>query len=89
MLLDSQSRPSYKPSPEVAQVLWMYLLARTACQLRGARAGRRGQPAALSLTRATRRGRRHKGSGKAQRTNAGSGERTRRHPRRARLPAKP
>ena len=25
MLLESQSRPSYKPSPEVAQVLWMYL----------------------------------------------------------------
>lgn len=26
MLLDSQSRPSYRPSPDVAQVLWMYLL---------------------------------------------------------------
>ena len=25
MLLDSQSRPSYRPSPEVAHVLWMYL----------------------------------------------------------------
>jgi hypothetical protein len=25
MLLDSQSRPSYNPSPDVAQVLWMYL----------------------------------------------------------------
>ena len=25
MLLDSQSRPSYSPSPDVAQVLWMYL----------------------------------------------------------------
>ena len=25
MLLDNQSRPSYRPSPEVAQVLWMYL----------------------------------------------------------------
>lgn len=25
MLLESQSRPSYSPSPEVAQVLWMYL----------------------------------------------------------------
>jgi hypothetical protein len=24
MLLDSQSRPSYKPSPEVAHVLWIY-----------------------------------------------------------------
>jgi hypothetical protein len=24
-LLDSQSRPSYKPSPEVAHVLWIYL----------------------------------------------------------------
>ncbi len=26
MLLLSQSRPSYRPSPDVAQVLWMYLL---------------------------------------------------------------
>ena len=25
MLLDSQSKPSYRPSPDVAQVLWMYL----------------------------------------------------------------
>lgn len=25
MLLESQSNPSYKPSPDVAQVLWMYL----------------------------------------------------------------
>jgi hypothetical protein len=25
MLLESQSRPSYKPSPVVAQVLWIYL----------------------------------------------------------------
>lgn len=25
MLLDSQSSPSYRPSPEVAHVLWMYL----------------------------------------------------------------
>ncbi len=25
MLLDSQSRPSYRPSPEVAHVLWIYL----------------------------------------------------------------
>lgn len=25
MLLDSQSNPSYSPSPEVAHVLWMYL----------------------------------------------------------------
>ena len=25
MLLDSQSRPSYSPSPDVAHVLWMYL----------------------------------------------------------------
>lgn len=25
MLLESQSRPSYRPSPEVAHVLWMYL----------------------------------------------------------------
>jgi len=25
MLLESQSRPSYSPSPEVAQVDWMYL----------------------------------------------------------------
>jgi hypothetical protein len=29
MLLDSQSSPSYNPSPVVAQVLWMYLQART------------------------------------------------------------
>jgi hypothetical protein len=28
MLLDSQSRPSYKPSPEVAHVLWIYLQAK-------------------------------------------------------------
>jgi hypothetical protein len=26
MLLDSQSKPSYRPSPDVAHVLWMYLL---------------------------------------------------------------
>ena len=52
MLLDSQSRPSYKPSPEVAQVLWMYLLARTACQLKRARAGRRGQPRRTIITHA-------------------------------------
>jgi hypothetical protein len=25
MFCDSQSRPSYRPSPEVAHVLWMYL----------------------------------------------------------------
>ena len=25
MLLDNQSSPSYRPSPEVAHVLWMYL----------------------------------------------------------------
>ncbi len=25
MLLESQSRPSYRPSPDVAHVLWMYL----------------------------------------------------------------
>ena len=25
MLLDSQSRPSYRPSPDVAHVLWIYL----------------------------------------------------------------
>jgi hypothetical protein len=25
MLLESQSRPSYNPSPEVAHVLWIYL----------------------------------------------------------------
>ena len=25
MLLDSQSKPSYRPSPDVAHVLWIYL----------------------------------------------------------------
>ena len=25
MLLESQSKPSYSPSPDVAQVLWIYL----------------------------------------------------------------
>ena len=25
ILLDSQSKPSYRPSPDVAHVLWMYL----------------------------------------------------------------
>jgi hypothetical protein len=29
MLLDSQSKPSYRPSPDVAHVLWMYLKAST------------------------------------------------------------
>ena len=29
MLLDSQSKPSYRPSPDVAQVLWMYLQQKT------------------------------------------------------------
>ncbi len=32
MLLESQSRPSYRPSPEVAHVLWMYLDSQGTCQ---------------------------------------------------------
>ena len=29
MLLDNQSRPSYSPCPDVAQVLWIYLFNTT------------------------------------------------------------
>lgn len=29
MLLESHSNPSYRPSPEVAHVLWMYLKMET------------------------------------------------------------
>lgn len=29
MLFESQSRPSYRPSPDVAHVLWMYLCSHT------------------------------------------------------------
>jgi len=31
MLLDSQSKPSYRPSPDVAHVLWMYLQRKQQC----------------------------------------------------------
>ena len=34
MLLESQSRPSYRPSPDVAHVLWMYLNNTKSSQLK-------------------------------------------------------
>lgn len=63
MLLESQSRPSYRPSPDVAQVDWMYLWAPFNPPVSGGAVGLprslRGHSPTLPLTLTrTRRGQR-------------------------------